>query len=59
MSKIRTTKPSEQAQNDREVDAIISRSKIWQIIQEALAAALAPHPEAARDVAKALRGVSL
>lgn len=42
-----------------QVDELIAKSRTWQRVQEALAAALAKHPEAAEDVAAALESVSL
>jgi hypothetical protein len=46
-------------EKDRQVDALIGKSRTWQRVKEALARALAKHPAAARDVAAELRSLTL
>jgi hypothetical protein len=46
-------------EKDRQVDQLLVNSRSWKRVQAALARALAPHPEAARDVARELRKVLL
>jgi hypothetical protein len=44
---------------ERQIDALIAKSRTWVLVQAAIVAALARHPAAARDVARALREVEL
>lgn len=44
---------------DRKVDTLVARSRTWRRVQETLAEALAPYPEAARAAAAALRKLEL
>lgn len=44
---------------DRQVDELIARSLTWRRVEAAIAGALAPYPEAAAAVVRALRSVNL
>ena len=44
---------------ERQIDALIAKSRTWVLVQAAIAETLARHPAAARDVARALREVEL
>jgi hypothetical protein len=44
---------------DRKVDELVARSRTWRRVQEALARALTPYPEAARAVAAELKRIDL
>lgn len=46
-------------EKELQVDKLIASSRTWRRVQEVLAAALARHPSAARDVAAALRKIEL
>ncbi len=44
---------------DRQVDELIAKSRTWRRVEAAIAQALAPYPEAAGAVVRALRSVRL